>query len=142
MFDLKTNSKVLEDVLIYVKEHYGNDLCQFIRMTLRRGYEQRPSTLQLVDLPYIQKCLQLNDSALYKGLEGGCGYMLDQRMGVVGHVAEDGCGYRLDQRVGVAIGYARVGIQAGLWYSCISYQFLRASGYVIDMSNPKLDSDN
>ena len=66
MFELKTNLEVLEDVLSKIRDRYGCDLCQFIRMALRRGYEQRPYVQQLVELPYVQRCLLLTGSTLYK----------------------------------------------------------------------------
>lgn len=74
LFDLKTNLQMLEDVLTHVKERYTLDLCQFLRATLCRNYKHRPSSLDLVELPYVQKCLSLNGSALFKGSEGeyGC----------------------------------------------------------------------
>ena len=65
MFDLKTNLRVLEEALSHVKERYDSDLCQFLRMTLRRAYEQRPYVTQLLELPYVQRCLELNGSSLY-----------------------------------------------------------------------------
>ena len=74
LFDLKTNLQVLEKALSVVKERYGADMCQFLRLTLRRGYDQRPSATELLQLPFIQHCLQLMGSTLCKEpLEGGCG---------------------------------------------------------------------
>lgn len=71
LFELKNNPQVLEDVLPPVEERYGPELCQFIRMTLRRGYQQRPSSMELTELPFIQKCLGLSYSDLHKGLVAG-----------------------------------------------------------------------
>ncbi len=74
LFDLKTNLQVLENALLTVKECYGPDMCQFLRLALRRGYEQRPSAKELLQLPFIQHCLQLIGSTLCKeSVEGGQG---------------------------------------------------------------------
>lgn len=66
LFDLKTNLQVLESVVLQVRQHYGQDLCHALRTILCRHYEQRPSALHLSQLPYMQQCLQLAGSTLYK----------------------------------------------------------------------------
>ncbi|KAJ8039254.1 Serine/threonine kinase-like domain-containing protein STKLD1 [Holothuria leucospilota] len=39
-------------------------MCQLIRTMLRRNFQQRPSAVEMVDLPYVKECLGLSNSAL------------------------------------------------------------------------------
>lgn len=71
LFQLKDNPQLLEDVLEKVAEQYTPDLCQLIRITLRRSFHQRPTAKEMVDLPFVQECLSFSNSALYKGPKNG-----------------------------------------------------------------------
>eukprot|EP00731_Ephydatia_muelleri_P023863 Em0016g134a len=48
-------------------QEYSAALCHFIRATLRRAFQQRPTVKQLLELPYIQECLALSQSKLCTG---------------------------------------------------------------------------
>lgn len=74
LFQLKDSPQTLEEALGTVAEHYSHDLCQLIRMTLRRAFHQRPTCRQLLDLSLVQQCLQLIQSPLYReSTKGGEG---------------------------------------------------------------------
>lgn len=61
LFEIKQNPQCLEDALSDLsKGKYSADLCQLIRTMLRRNFQQRPTAVELVTLPYIQECLLLN----------------------------------------------------------------------------------
>nr|XP_054769479.1 serine/threonine kinase-like domain-containing protein STKLD1 [Lytechinus pictus] len=64
LMDIKQDPARLEEVLETVSKTYSADLSQVIRTMLRRNFQQRPSALELVELPYIKECLALSNSAL------------------------------------------------------------------------------
>lgn len=64
LFQIKQSPQVLEDVLETVAKVYSADLCQVIRTMLRRNFQQRPTSLELVELPYVKDCLKLFGSSL------------------------------------------------------------------------------
>eukprot|EP00118_Oscarella_pearsei_P003089 m.12872 g.12872 ORF g.12872 m.12872 type:complete len:657 (+) comp24349_c0_seq3:630-2600(+) len=64
LFQIKQSPQTLEDLLETVGQHYTADLCQLIRTMLRRQFQQRPTVLDLIQLPYVKDCLALNKSAL------------------------------------------------------------------------------
>eukprot|EP00056_Hartaetosiga_gracilis_P002485 m.54025 g.54025 ORF g.54025 m.54025 type:complete len:605 (+) comp11071_c0_seq4:95-1909(+) len=67
LFEVKHKPHRLEEALKEVERSYSKDLCQTIRMMLRRNFHQRPSTTDLVKLPYVHACLELSKSDLVKG---------------------------------------------------------------------------
>ncbi|EGD74369.1 serine/threonine protein kinase [Salpingoeca rosetta] len=67
LFEVKHKPHRLEEALKEVERSYSKDLCQTIRTMLRRNFHQRPSAVELVQLPYIRSCLQLSQSALVEG---------------------------------------------------------------------------
>ncbi|XP_013388890.1 serine/threonine kinase-like domain-containing protein STKLD1 isoform X2 [Lingula anatina] len=65
LFEIKNDPQVLEQVLEDIqKQKYSADLVSLIRIMLRRNFKQRPTAVELLDLPYIQDCLVLCDSEL------------------------------------------------------------------------------
>ncbi|XP_065916467.1 serine/threonine kinase-like domain-containing protein STKLD1 isoform X2 [Dysidea avara] len=67
LFQLKGSPQIVEDVLENVSKHYSADLCQLIRVMLRRAFHQRPTCKDLLLYPYVQECLGLTNSPLFKG---------------------------------------------------------------------------
>lgn len=68
LFQLKSSPQIIEDVLNNVSKHYSADLCQLIRVMLRRAFHQRPTCKDLSLYPYVQECLGLTNSSLFKGV--------------------------------------------------------------------------
>ncbi|XP_062514884.1 serine/threonine kinase-like domain-containing protein STKLD1 [Corticium candelabrum] len=66
LFQVKQSPQILEETLEKVGQKYTADLCQVIRTMLRRKFQQRPTAIDLLELPYIQECLALSNSALCK----------------------------------------------------------------------------
>jgi probable inactive protein kinase-like protein SgK071 len=66
LFQIKQSPQVLEETLEQVGQKYTADLCQVIRTMLRRHFQERPTAISLLELPYIQECLALSNSALCK----------------------------------------------------------------------------
>eukprot|EP00057_Strongylocentrotus_purpuratus_P012112 XP_011666586.1 PREDICTED: serine/threonine kinase-like domain-containing protein STKLD1 [Strongylocentrotus purpuratus] len=64
LMGIKQDPARLEEALEPVGKTYSADLSQVIRTMLRRNFQQRPSALELVELPYIKECLALSNSAL------------------------------------------------------------------------------
>ncbi|XP_070581939.1 serine/threonine kinase-like domain-containing protein STKLD1 [Ptychodera flava] len=64
LFQIKQSPQVLEEVLEDVSKSYSADLCQMIRTMLRKNFKQRPSVLQMLEIPYIKDALALSHSAL------------------------------------------------------------------------------
>ena len=66
LFEIKQNPQCLEDVLSDLPKHnYSPQLCQLIRTMLRRNFQQRPTAVELVSIPFVKDCLLLNpDTAL------------------------------------------------------------------------------
>ncbi|XP_077986534.1 uncharacterized protein LOC144440938 [Glandiceps talaboti] len=64
LFQIKSSSQVLEEVLEDVAKSYSADLCQMIRTMLRKNFKQRPSVLEMLEIPYIKDSLALSHSAL------------------------------------------------------------------------------
>ncbi|XP_022085399.1 serine/threonine kinase-like domain-containing protein STKLD1 [Acanthaster planci] len=62
LFDVKQSVNLLEEILEKVQEDYSKDLAQLIRAMLRKNFQQRPTTSELLDLPYIKECLALSQS--------------------------------------------------------------------------------
>lgn len=61
LFEIKQNPQCLEDALNELpRVGYSVEMCQLIRTMLRRNFQQRPTAVELLDLPYIQDCLLLN----------------------------------------------------------------------------------
>ncbi|XP_064395037.1 serine/threonine kinase-like domain-containing protein STKLD1 [Halichondria panicea] len=67
LYQIKDDPNILEDILTEVSSQYSPQLTKLIRMCLIRAFEQRPSSEDLVKLPYPQECLGLSSSHLYKG---------------------------------------------------------------------------
>ncbi|KAL5483787.1 hypothetical protein EMCRGX_G020202 [Ephydatia muelleri] len=67
LFQIKLAPQVVEEALDRVAKEYSAALCHFIRATLRRAFQQRPTVKQLLELPYIQECLALSQSKLCTG---------------------------------------------------------------------------
>ena len=66
LFQLKDNPQVLTDVLEKVNKLYSPDLSQLIRTMVRRAFHQRPTMKDMIELPFVQECLRLSDSPLFK----------------------------------------------------------------------------
>ncbi|XP_072016203.1 serine/threonine kinase-like domain-containing protein STKLD1 [Amphiura filiformis] len=64
LFEIKQSPVNLEETLEEIGKKYSADLCQLIRTMLRRNFQQRPTAVELVELPYIKECLLLSNSAL------------------------------------------------------------------------------
>ncbi|XP_071494263.1 serine/threonine kinase-like domain-containing protein STKLD1 [Diadema antillarum] len=64
LMEIKQDPARLEEVLETVSKTYSPDLSQVIRTMLRRNFQQRPTAIELVELPYIKACLALSNSAL------------------------------------------------------------------------------
>eukprot|EP01147_Barroeca_monosierra_P001697 gene1697-4821_t len=64
LFEVKHKPHRLEEALKEVERSYSKNLCQTIRTMLRRNFHQRPSAMELVQLPYVRACLQLSQSSL------------------------------------------------------------------------------
>ncbi|XP_028411067.1 serine/threonine kinase-like domain-containing protein STKLD1 isoform X2 [Dendronephthya gigantea] len=96
LFQIKQSPHVLEDVLEKVGKHYtnGKELCQIIQIMLRRNFQQRPTALELCDLPYIKESMKLSGKTTInnqgdtskakpvpkdKGISGVLGYMKDNK---------------------------------------------------------------
>jgi probable inactive protein kinase-like protein SgK071 len=62
LFDMKQSINLLEEILEKVQKDYSANLAQLIRTMLRRNFQQRPTTADLLDLPYIKECLALSQS--------------------------------------------------------------------------------
>lgn len=62
LFQIKQSPQVLEKVLEKVAENYknGKELCQIIRIMLRRNFQQRPTALELCELPFLKECITLS----------------------------------------------------------------------------------
>ena len=61
LFEIKQNPQCLEDILSDLpKQGYSAELCQVIRTMLRRNFQQRPTAVELVEIPYVKDCLLLN----------------------------------------------------------------------------------
>ena len=61
LFEIKQNPQCLEDILVDLPQHnYSAELCQLIRTMLRRNFQQRPTAVELVSIPYVKECLLLN----------------------------------------------------------------------------------
>ncbi len=71
LYQIKDDPNILEDILKEVSSQYSPQLSKLIRMCLIRAFEQRPSSEDLVKLPYSQECLGLSSSHLYKGASKG-----------------------------------------------------------------------
>eukprot|EP00058_Branchiostoma_floridae_P010879 XP_002596367.1 hypothetical protein BRAFLDRAFT_76176 [Branchiostoma floridae] len=83
LFEIKHSPQILEDVLEEVGKRYSVDLVQLIRTMLRRNFKQRPTAVELTDIPYVKEALGLSSSALVarkkaatKGIEAK--YLKDQ----------------------------------------------------------------
>jgi probable inactive protein kinase-like protein SgK071 len=74
LFQIKQSPQVLEETLEQVGQKYTADLCQVIRTMLRRHFQERPTAISLLELPYIQECLALSNSALCKQSAKFAGY--------------------------------------------------------------------
>ena len=57
---------MLNEVLEKVNELYSPDLSQLIRTMVRRAFHQRPTMKDVIELPFVQECLKLSDSPLFK----------------------------------------------------------------------------
>lgn len=64
LFEIKQSPTELEETLKQVGKDYSVDMCQLIRTMLRRSFQERPSAVEMVDLPYVKECLALSNSAL------------------------------------------------------------------------------
>ncbi|XP_066293855.1 serine/threonine kinase-like domain-containing protein STKLD1 isoform X2 [Branchiostoma lanceolatum] len=64
LFEIKHSPQILEDVLEEVGKRYSVDLVQLIRTMLRRNFKQRPTAVELTDIPYVKEALGLSSSAL------------------------------------------------------------------------------
>nr|XP_006817728.1 PREDICTED: probable inactive protein kinase-like protein SgK071 homolog [Saccoglossus kowalevskii] len=64
LYQIKQSPQVLEEILEDVAKNYSADLCQMIRTMLRKNFEQRPSVLQMLEIPYVKDALSLSNSAL------------------------------------------------------------------------------
>ena len=61
LFEIKQNPQCLEDILADLpKQGYSLELSQLIRTMLRRNFQQRPTAVELVTIPYVKECLLLN----------------------------------------------------------------------------------
>ena len=61
LFEIKQNPQCLEEVLVELpKYNYSPELSQLIRTMLRRNFQQRPTAVELVAIPYVKECLLLN----------------------------------------------------------------------------------
>ncbi|KAL9989644.1 hypothetical protein ACROYT_G004211 [Oculina patagonica] len=60
LFQIKHSPQELEDVLKDVGKTYAKDLCQTIRIMLRRNFQQRPTMKELAELPYVKSCIALS----------------------------------------------------------------------------------
>ncbi|XP_027054590.1 serine/threonine kinase-like domain-containing protein STKLD1 isoform X1 [Pocillopora verrucosa] len=64
LFQIKQSPQELEDVLKEVEKAYktkdAKDLCQTIRIMLRRNFQQRPTMKELAELPYVKGCIALS----------------------------------------------------------------------------------
>ncbi|CAK8673061.1 unnamed protein product [Clavelina lepadiformis] len=61
LFEIKQNPQCLEDILTDLPKYkYSPNLCQVIRTMLRRNFQQRPTAIDLLTLPYIKECMLLN----------------------------------------------------------------------------------
>jgi len=61
LFEIKQNPQCLEDILADLpKQGYSPELCQLVRTMLRRNFQQRPTAVELVTIPYVKECLLLN----------------------------------------------------------------------------------
>lgn len=96
LFQIKQSPHVLDDVLEKVGKHYtnGKDLCQIIQIMVRRNFQQRPTALELCELPYIKESMALSGTSSNnnsgetgkakpvpkdKGIAGVLGYMKDNK---------------------------------------------------------------
>jgi len=66
LFEVKSQPQRLEQILETTGKTYSAALCQLIRTMLRRNFQQRPTAQELIELPYVQQCLSLNNSPLVK----------------------------------------------------------------------------
>ncbi|XP_064649533.1 serine/threonine kinase-like domain-containing protein STKLD1 isoform X3 [Lineus longissimus] len=64
LYVLKNDQVMLEDLISKTTGTYSNDLLALIRCMLRRKFQQRPTAVELLDMPYVKECLTLSDSAL------------------------------------------------------------------------------
>ncbi|XP_033117364.1 serine/threonine-protein kinase Nek4-like [Anneissia japonica] len=64
MFDMKQNNPPLEDALKDIEKEYSVDICHLIRTMLRRNFQQRPTAIELVEIPFVKNCLALSGSEL------------------------------------------------------------------------------
>lgn len=62
LFQIKSSPQELEEVLKDIGKTYAKDLCQTIRLMLRRNFQQRPTMKELAELPYVKSCIALGDS--------------------------------------------------------------------------------
>ncbi|XP_066913740.1 serine/threonine kinase-like domain-containing protein STKLD1 [Clytia hemisphaerica] len=67
LMDIKTKPQALEDILEQIAKIYNPSLCQAIRTMLRLNFQQRTTASELIELPYMQECLALNESPLLPG---------------------------------------------------------------------------
>ena len=49
---------------IFKQQSYSADLASVIRTMLRLNFKQRPTAIELIELPYIKDCLALSSSPL------------------------------------------------------------------------------
>ncbi|KAF6031307.1 STKLD1 [Bugula neritina] len=61
---IKKNSKDLDESLEEVQKTYSSELCDVIRRMLSLDVEERPTAMELVDMPYVRESLSISASPL------------------------------------------------------------------------------
>ncbi|XP_033115678.1 serine/threonine kinase-like domain-containing protein STKLD1 [Anneissia japonica] len=64
MGDARTSARTTKHALKDIEKEYSVDICHLIRTMLRRNFQQRPTAIELVEIPFVKNCLALSGSEL------------------------------------------------------------------------------
>ncbi|CAD5115316.1 unnamed protein product [Dimorphilus gyrociliatus] len=64
LYEIKQNPKAVKEILDQVKDQYSEQMIELVSNMLTIDFHQRPTTSELLKVPYVKECLLLSGSTL------------------------------------------------------------------------------